>query len=541
MQINTGLVTIDPDVNPSLVNGNESVNWTQVMPGNIFICNGMTFQITTVDPTSNPPQLTISPNWPTSKVVDVPYVIVRDYTLNFNLPLLNQGDLEAAAIWSRTVEIIDTLLGTSGSTTNEVMIVMASTPFIVGNMVGIDATTGSWFLCTSDTAAHSTIIGCVTQVASDKSSFKIKTEGRISGIEGVTMAPGQTLYLRSSLTAGGTGQVNLGDQPSAGSTVLPVMVADGVNSGYLLNLASAITSLFTATSPGLVPPPGSVSGKVLSDSGWVAFVTTDNSIFNQHLNRGGNEAPNWAAWEQPTSTNLSVYKHITDLNTRLNTMETSTPDIKVKYARSIFLFNGPGTLETRNWSFEIPMGVTSVIVTMITSSNFTDWDGDGYTALGGADIRQPTNQVNPVYVQRFMDARVLRVRVPVVQGNVLVGDLGYRTDKLDNYSTTMYLGDASVDTNKLAEIKGYPYNGGYTKAIINAAKIGTGYILKTMSPTDLFRLVEPTESTKIKEAVGPKNNKLAQKIYDNKLQLERISVKGAVVVEWGLGAVLGGI
>lgn len=254
MQINSGLISINTAVNASLVNGDATVDWTQVTTSCLFIAQGQTYKITSVN--AGAKTLTISPAWAGGTVNNIAYAIVRDFTLNQNLPLLNPGDLEAAAVFSRAMQLLDSIVGLTSSTTNEITVTVgAPTTFIVGNALGFNA--AGWFLCRTDDNTKTLPIGMVTFVAADLLSFKIKTEGRITGIAGITLTAGNKYYLRFTPVAGGGQLVNLTDvTASAGSILVPVLIADGSNSGYLINLSSAQGAIFGAGTNGLVPYPG---------------------------------------------------------------------------------------------------------------------------------------------------------------------------------------------------------------------------------------------------------------------------------------------
>ncbi len=51
MQITSGLISCDPEVDSSLVTGSETVDWTQVTIGSLLIVAGVEYVITAVNPT----------------------------------------------------------------------------------------------------------------------------------------------------------------------------------------------------------------------------------------------------------------------------------------------------------------------------------------------------------------------------------------------------------------------------------------------------------------------------------------------------------
>lgn len=367
MQINSGTISINTAVNAALVQGDSNVDWTQVNTSCLFIAQGASYKITSVN--AGAKQITISPAWAGGTVVGIAYAIQRDFTLNHSLPLLNPGDLEAAAIFTRAMQVIDEKMGLVGSTTNEITVNVGSpTTFIVGNALGFSAS--GFFLCRIDDATKQLPIGVVTWVAGDGLSFKIKTEGYVSGIQGITLTAGSKYYIRYTPVSGGGQLVNLtAVTGEAGSVLVPVLIASGTNSGYLVNLASAQTSIFGVSTNGLVPGPSSVVGNFLRDDGtWQALGITDGTIESRHLKTTPTTI-NWANFATGTA-GLSVLKHIVDLQNRLllieggssNVTPTVPTDVKIAYNRQVFTWatNPAGT-----WTANIPAGITSAIVTLI--------------------------------------------------------------------------------------------------------------------------------------------------------------------------------
>jgi hypothetical protein len=259
MQITQGTI--------SAINGNATItgtgiDWTQVTTNCLFISQGASYQVIAVNLGSS--QITISPPWVGNTAAGLSYVIVRDFTPNQQLPLLNPGDLEASAIFTRAMQRLDAIVGQTSSTSNEITITVVSpTTFLVGNFLSYTA--AGWALSRTDTASLQLPVGVVTWVAGDGLSFKIKTEGRITGIQGITLTNGNKYYLRSVPTAGGGQLVNITDVTgSAGTILVPVLIADGTNSGFLVNLSSAQGAVFGAGTNGLVPYPGSGINAVTS-------------------------------------------------------------------------------------------------------------------------------------------------------------------------------------------------------------------------------------------------------------------------------------
>lgn len=102
-QYTAGTVSIDSGTDDvTLVDG----NWTGlVQPGDQIFFNDdvVGYEIETV-PTGI--TLTITSNYPTT-LVDVPYVIVTDFTPQLGLPLLNASDQKTTEIYNRAMKLID--------------------------------------------------------------------------------------------------------------------------------------------------------------------------------------------------------------------------------------------------------------------------------------------------------------------------------------------------------------------------------------------------------------------------------------------------
>lgn len=375
MQITSGLVTLTNG--SSLVQGNASVDWTQVEPNSLFIVNGKVFTINTVD--AGAKQLQISPSWTDATVADIAYVVARDFTPNAGLPLLNAGDLEAAALFSRAMRILDTISSASGDpAVSDIVITKTGHQFIVGNVLTL--TGGTWKLATSDTVSNAMAVGFVSKVV-DANVFWLRTSGRVgdvvgSPIQGITLAAGTIYYLRLAgttvsveISAGvfANRQVNIctGLLADAGEMLVPVLQADASTSGYIIGMASAQTNVFGANKPGLVPDPGaSLTGRVLLDTGWATFATGLNTIRAKHLDPATITEPatelEWSNFESRTG-ETPVFAYILDLQTRLKTMEDNSaiePYNKRVITRKEFT--------SGDWSWSIPGGTKHLALTLIS-------------------------------------------------------------------------------------------------------------------------------------------------------------------------------
>lgn len=359
MQINSGLINVV--AGDGTVVGNSSVDWTQVTTSSLIIIGGQTYDILSVDALAK--EIEISPVYAGATASGISYAIVRDFTLNHNLPLLNPGDLEAAAIVSRALSTIDRLLslGTGSADLGEILVTKTAHGFIVGNFLTLSG--ADWVLSLSDTSANSIIVGVVKEVVS-VNQFKIVTQGRIANVAGVTLTPGTVYYLRNTTTPGGGGNVNITDNLAFAGLQVPVLVAETSTDGWILNLARAQTGVFGLLSGGIVPGPTAddiSNGRVLgAGGGWTSVGIANNSLAVQHLLSGG--TVNWTNFALKQS-GLSVFEHILDLNTRLTALSS--------YSRRTRLVAGTRTKAnpgTGSGSFTIPTRVSSVRLRVISGS-----------------------------------------------------------------------------------------------------------------------------------------------------------------------------
>jgi hypothetical protein len=392
MQISGGTITLVED--SSVVTG-DAVDWSQVLPGNYLIVNAIIHEIISVNLVADPPELHLVETWKLPDLVDTPsYVIARDFTKIQSLPLINAGDLEAAALLSRALNKIDTLLGTAGSTTNETLINQTGHGFVVGNALRYDAATPHWKMASSGDPDFATIVGVVSTYV-DANYFKIKTEGLISGIYYVTtpLTAGATYYLKDITTPGA---VNITKEllTEVGPVTVPLLMAIGPDSGYLLNLATAQSGFFGLDTPGIVPGPPSVDGDTfLRDDGtWVSGTVGDDSLDLSHLAKPDPlvdwpTGVNWDDWLNNVGT-LSIWSHMNNLNKRTGDLELSLGThayTRLVYTRKNVEF--PGDLGEISES--IPVNVNSVIVTLIPGY-YTFTSGTSYVNSGHGTVQVST-------------------------------------------------------------------------------------------------------------------------------------------------------
>lgn len=429
MQITTGLVSVT-NGSPT-VNGNASVDWSQVNDDCLFIHLGQTYEIVAVDALLK--TLTLSIPFKGATASNQTYVIVRDFTTNLDLPLLNPGDLEAAALFSRLAWIIDSVLGTGVPGTpslGEIVINQTAHGFIVGNFLRLNGS--AWVLANSSSEPNATVVGCVKEVV-NANQFKIVTQGRIANVAGITMTAGSLYYLRNSSVSGGGGQVNLTDSLGSVGIKVPVIVADGPTSGYILNLARASGSIFSTLVNGLVPGPSALDvsqGRVLgAGGGWVLQGVANGSILSQHLDQSTGVV-NWPSFVS-NGTNLSVWKHLVDLHTRLSSAEGFNRRTVTTTLMRDKVYNGPMPYEVK--SFTVPAGVASLKLYAYSGTV------PGDTLLSPVQTRPTQNQVYVVNNDISMGVELL---LDVDPGDIIKAEIGPAWtggDQTTQYSAVLVL------------------------------------------------------------------------------------------------------
>lgn len=461
MQINSGLVNV---VNgDGTVVGNSSVDWTQVTTSSFIIIAGQPYDIISVDALAK--QLEISPVYAGATASGVAYAIVRDFTLNHNIPLLNPGDLEAAVILSRALSTIDRILsvGTGSADLGEILVTKAGHGFIVGNFLTL---TGSvWTLALSNTSSNSIIVGVVKEVVS-VNQFKVVTQGRIANIAGVTMTPGTAYYLRASSVAGGGGNVNITDNLAFVGLQVPVLIAETATDGWILNLARASTGVFGLDSSGLVPGPTASdisNGRVLGASGWVGQSISLNTLAVQHLLSGG--SVNWTNFALKES-GLSIFEHMLDLNTRISAL--SSYSRRAKLAVGTRTKANPGT---GSGSFTVPARVSSVRLRVISGTHSTDLKQTGYEFIMDVNATDTISWVigqNVFLVDPPTFEELDRARIRIYRNGTLVIDV------------QPYINGGYVETGLANSLS---YNGSFVKLVgsLPGSAVAAGLYYLTLS------------------------------------------------------------
>lgn len=109
-QYKTGTVSV---TNGSQVVTGNGTSWlSNVQPGDGFVLVGVPVPYT-VSSVDSDTQLKLSASWSGSPTSGAKYAIFRDFTSEYNLPELSQGDIETATIWTRALRLIDQLQAAS--------------------------------------------------------------------------------------------------------------------------------------------------------------------------------------------------------------------------------------------------------------------------------------------------------------------------------------------------------------------------------------------------------------------------------------------
>ena len=111
-QGNVTIVALSQTVTGSTDDNGDYPDWSGVSEGDFFQVGSdrTQHQISAVDSTSTPPTLTLSVLYPVAVTDDDEWIIVRYFTVNKSLPLVQQGDSYFADINARQMKMIDELL-----------------------------------------------------------------------------------------------------------------------------------------------------------------------------------------------------------------------------------------------------------------------------------------------------------------------------------------------------------------------------------------------------------------------------------------------
>lgn len=91
------------------VTGSGTVWLTEVAAGDLFVvtANSVVYEVATV---ASDTSLTLTAPYAGTTASGQSYIIARDFTPLNNIPIINKGDLETAALIKRALMIIDGLL-----------------------------------------------------------------------------------------------------------------------------------------------------------------------------------------------------------------------------------------------------------------------------------------------------------------------------------------------------------------------------------------------------------------------------------------------
>jgi hypothetical protein len=99
----------------SVTNGSQTVtgvgtSWlAEVASGDLFVIvgQGIVYQVAAVGSNTS---ITLAANYAGTSGSGLSYVVARDFTPINNIPIINRGDFETAALLTRAMQIIDGLL-----------------------------------------------------------------------------------------------------------------------------------------------------------------------------------------------------------------------------------------------------------------------------------------------------------------------------------------------------------------------------------------------------------------------------------------------
>ena len=410
MQIKTGLVTVENG--STTITGDASADWAQARAGCLFYVVGRPQMYLINSVTYNPPVGAADGYWTAvlatpygeADATDVTYTIVRDFTANYNLPLLSAGDVETASVVSRAFALLDAAVkaaslsgGVGGG--EETPYTQASHGFVVGTCVCVQDNTPSaptFVVADSAVTAKTRVVGMVKSV--DGSDFVLQTDGYITGLV-ATLAPGKVYYLKASPSgAADTLTSNLAETVSQ----IPVLVAMSDHAGIFIGVTASNVPVMTGASTGVAGAAGAVpapsAGSVLrafhADGNYKFVLPADDTLLLKHLYNGGSFA--LADWDTLPGTSSPV-KALVNLHTRLSLAESALG--------RVLEFTEPGT---HYWVSPVSKTITITCV-------------GGGGAGGGLMVRplgtSPTsNAGNIAWGSGGGGGEVIRARLAVVAG-----------------------------------------------------------------------------------------------------------------------------
>jgi hypothetical protein len=302
-----------------------------------------------------------------STVSSQTYTIIQDFTNNFNLPLINKGDVETATLYSRAMKLIDDrLIVDFGADPSGVQITQAGHDFLVGNVIACSGNPPQWFRSTNDDE-NIPAVGMVSQVI-DANTFVFKTGGKITAVYG-GVEQNNLYYLKNVI---GEDKINITKTVPDIGPKIPVFWATSSTTGYLLTIFNKQDSVFSQCYNGLVPLPGVNEGFLRHDATWQSLTVGDESIKSRHLTLAVSEPSDWETfWTnfEDANSDYSLKKAFSLIKTRIDTLFAKSYFLKSE----VYDFSGSGNYKA--FSLVIPTGVTKVKIRL---------EGGGGTQLGGS-------------------------------------------------------------------------------------------------------------------------------------------------------------
>ncbi len=331
-QIKTGTVSV---TNGSTTVIGDGVDWTLVSAVACQFVVGERPQIYSINGVT-PPGESVSGEWELELAAPygeatgegLNYTIVKDFSVNLGLPLINPGDVETATLLTRAFLILDQAIVFGDGSADLEFVGNTAAPhgFDIGSVVRFNNT--GWVLAHSGDEENSVVMGVVSAILTPQ-SFKYVIGGFVTGITGATLVAGDTYYLKSTAD-----QINFTNDIGDTSLKIPIFVATNTTDAFLLIIgggaSSAVFEEATSGDAGLAgsvpaPPAGSQAGgaspKVLMGSGWEDNTPLRETVVMKHLKKTPAwDEENWAsllAEEEPESDDFSIYQALLSLNRRI--------------------------------------------------------------------------------------------------------------------------------------------------------------------------------------------------------------------------------
>lgn len=355
----------------SLISSSVDADWSQVTVGclfsvigrdSLYFVNESAVYDATLNSGAGGWKVHLSTNYGQTTGSALDYMICRDFSPYYSIPLLTSGDVETAAIFTRAMQIIDAMIKlastTGGTPGTETTYTKVSHGFNVGTVVRIDGS-GVFQIADSTTEANSRIVGMVKTIV-DADNFVLQTDGLVTGVTGITLVSGTPYYLKNTATA-----VNITSNTTTEIVLkVPVFVALTSSSGVFFMSGALATTDFTAATGiaagvhGLVPPPpiGAQVKFLRGDATFADALPADNTLLFRHLKTTpAFTTSDWLAID-PTD---SVYNALINLATRLAAIDF------VRYSFKADFDIDPLADASINGAWKCPAGVVEIKITAV--------------------------------------------------------------------------------------------------------------------------------------------------------------------------------